>query len=875
MEKPKEIKELTKLPKALQLKTKNETLFICKLIDKIKKNTIPAEFQEKAETELQKLLLKTKDATKAQLRFNIIEELDFKNVAQLFKDKAIELGYTIQENKNTKNIMENIQEQDDIETIKQHFLTCDVINGIPYVTNIPDIKIIKSELTGKVRINGLIVGKTVPVKPEKHNGSPIEVDAKIIQVDRGGVLVDDGSGFEKQVLFKIEDKNFDFGTVKYGYLQLNDDQANESKINENIQEQDDDLKNRAQNKYKFRSLDEIDGKVYGTYIPGAKIVKSTIKPGSVKIIGLKVGDMVPVIRRSNSELENMKIIQIMPQGILCDNLSGIEQFVRFNVEETEENIFTGRLYIMKMDESKINENIQENEEKEFDCNMSFKVYSTISDEDQVRDYLETIFDGIDSIHDKEITVTYDDFNINDFIKKESIEHFDKEYQNQFDEKLLPAYRNIKKSLNDLSDIADKLLEQHKEKQSYNTEMMKINTDLIDIKAMFTNMQLTESNKEENFELSASIVFKDLETLTKTKEEISNVIDNNKKGIKNNTLQSNINMQEINEKLRSVKVIFENGDEINTNMAAHLTDEEIKDYYKIGKQFNVGIGPNDNMQIVKEVIILENNTNKVEEIVIKQVEEAVQKMFIYDKNELSKQTIFEGDELPEVVIPEYNPATLKKLIENDPFLAFSYRTLMTGNETEDLDMVYKTHIKGDSDMEARLKTFESYTFSVYEKLNSKDPYATFIINSFKSINEGIGSDIVNTVSSKLHSFTSKVKDMFSLSTNDVRNEIRTLFSSMSLEEFVTKLKNSGITANDFKTNENAAIDTDLTVKEKIAKAFSLSLGGAGLISLIGSILLPTLLNISVLGKFNITYLFGVGIFLLIGSAAGLISLTKND
>jgi uncharacterized protein YjaZ len=179
------------------------------------------------------------------------------------------------------------------------------------------------------------------------------------------------------------------------------------------------------------------------------------------------------------------------------------------------------------------------------------------------------------------------------------------------------------------------------------------------------------------------------------------------------------------------------------------------------------------------------------------------------------------------------------------------------------------------MEARLKTFESYTFSVYEKMNSKDPYATFIINSFKSINEGIGSDIVNTVSSKLHSFTSKVKEMFSLSTNDVRNEIRNLFSSMTLEEFVTKLKNSGITANDFKTNENAATATDLTVKEKIAKAFSLSLGGAGLISMIGSILLPTLLNISVLGKFNISYLFGVGIFLLISAAAGLISLTKND
>jgi hypothetical protein len=73
-----------------------------------------------------------------------------------------------------------------------------------------------------------------------------------------------------------------------------------------------------------------------------------------------------------------------------------------------------------------------------------------------------------------------------------------------------------------------------------------------------------------------------------------------------------------------------------------------------------------------------------------------------------------------------------MVENDPFLTFSYNTLMTGNELEDLDMIYKTYIKGDSDMISKLKTFESYTFSVYEKMNSKDPYATFIINAFKSI-----------------------------------------------------------------------------------------------------------------------------------------------
>ena len=56
-------------------------------------------------------------------------------------------------------------------------------------------------------------------------------------------------------------------------------------------------------------------------------------------------------------------------------------------------------------------------------------------------------------------------------------------------------------------------------------------------------------------------------------------------------------------LRAVKVTFENGDHLTTSMAAHLTDEDIKDYYKVGRSFNVGIGPNDNMQRVAKVDIL--------------------------------------------------------------------------------------------------------------------------------------------------------------------------------------------------------------------------------------------------------------------------------
>lgn len=56
-------------------------------------------------------------------------------------------------------------------------------------------------------------------------------------------------------------------------------------------------------------------------------------------------------------------------------------------------------------------------------------------------------------------------------------------------------------------------------------------------------------------------------------------------------------------LRSVKVTYSNGDIITTDMAAHLTDKEIKDYFKIGKVFNIGSGEDDLLAKVKEVEIL--------------------------------------------------------------------------------------------------------------------------------------------------------------------------------------------------------------------------------------------------------------------------------
>jgi hypothetical protein len=193
---------------------------------------------------------------------------------------------------------------------------------------------------------------------------------------------------------------------------------------ENIQEQNDtNLIDTI--KQHFLTCDIIDGIPYVTNIPGAKIVKS-VNPGRVKLIGLKEGDMVPVVQRSNGDLINMKVIYIGQQGIILDDNSGLEIEGKFVIEETEDNIFTGRLYVV---ESKVNENTQEVEVKTYDCNMTFKIDSQFSNEEQVKDFLETQFQEIDSIYDKEITVIDNLFGTFENKKiKESIEQFDKAYQ---------------------------------------------------------------------------------------------------------------------------------------------------------------------------------------------------------------------------------------------------------------------------------------------------------------------------------------------------------------------------------------------------------------------------------------------------------------
>ena len=56
------------------------------------------------------------------------------------------------------------------------------------------------------------------------------------------------------------------------------------------------------------------------------------------------------------------------------------------------------------------------------------------------------------------------------------------------------------------------------------------------------------------------------------------------------------------KLRAVQVTYEGGDVITTSMAGHLTDKEIRDYFRIGRKFNIG-AQRDKIRAVKSVVIL--------------------------------------------------------------------------------------------------------------------------------------------------------------------------------------------------------------------------------------------------------------------------------
>lgn len=55
-------------------------------------------------------------------------------------------------------------------------------------------------------------------------------------------------------------------------------------------------------------------------------------------------------------------------------------------------------------------------------------------------------------------------------------------------------------------------------------------------------------------------------------------------------------------LRVVQITYEGGDVVTTSMAGNLTDKDIKEYFRIGRKFNIG-SSKEKIRAVKSVIIL--------------------------------------------------------------------------------------------------------------------------------------------------------------------------------------------------------------------------------------------------------------------------------
>ncbi len=244
------------------------------------------------------------------------------------------------------------------------------------------------------------------------------------------------------------------------------------------------------------------------------------------------------------------------------------------------------------------------------------------------------------------------------------------------------------------------------------------------------------------------------------------------------------MDIVQEGLRNVTVEYDNGETINTDMAAHLTDDEIKDYYAVGKEFNLG-SDTDRMAKVKAVTINEFR----------------QQMEYTDT--LKGWNIYPQD-MEEIEKPEFNDTALKNLISSDIMLKFAYETLNTYNEADDLKNIYKLYVKNDVDMTRRLKTFESYTLKITEDANNNE-YVSILNNKLISLeipeDEKMSLNFATIqIGDKITQLIKSEKDAFSLNTQEYVQKHKDVLSNISLDTIISQFKDNGFSIDDLKDKE---------------------------------------------------------------------------
>lgn len=267
-------------------------------------------------------------------------------------------------------------------------------------------------------------------------------------------------------------------------------------------------------------------------------------------------------------------------------------------------------------------------------------------------------------------------------------------------------------------------------------------------------------------------------------------------------------------LNYVTVTYADGTEISTAMADHLTEEEMRNYFAIGKEFNIG-SVEDNVQPVEKLIIHGIDDVNEEEDVLESIKENVnvnKSNFINPKKlvlprPVYKQTMpYSEEQKPWNIYPEsvekpekqeFDYNAVKNMVNEDTFLRFAYSNLMTGDFYEDMKKMYKEYIKDDEVNMNKLKTYESYTkYQINETLNKSKLANSILENLSVEITDDIKTNIYNNLNT-ITEIKNNVKSNIAISTPDFKNDIK-VFNSLNIKNIVNEFKHSNI---DLKTFDN--------------------------------------------------------------------------
>lgn len=195
---------------------------------------------------------------------------------------------------------------------------------------------------------------------------------------------------------------------------------------------------------------------------------------------------------------------------------------------------------------------------------------------------------------------------------------------------------------------------------------------------------------------------------------------------------------VTEALRHVTVEYSDGQKIPTSMAAHLTDEDIRNYFKVGKKFNLGKGEHDDVQTVVNVVINESfGTDNFEKHAINFITKYGAK---YIDNDASILEYLQNND--EDNSSEHNVIKLKEILNN------SFKSYKDGdNDTVHLIPINGSRIEhfveyvGDND------AIKKYVLSLDSKdwIKSKDGYLYFVTdvkNRLNAIKENIDNNIAS-------------------------------------------------------------------------------------------------------------------------------------